>query len=128
MADKRFQSSDAWIFLSLSKADEGTTLRSLVATADWINHAIPTAAEIEGAVNRLSAAGLVKFEGQNFFLTETGKALYEDFHNSKGSMLTIWKKLENHLNQTEFPVLGVRVFKLASDQLTTAIEHYLNKR
>ena len=126
MANKRFQSSDVWIFLSLSKSNEGTTLGSLIAKADWINHAIPTAEEIEGAVNRLSAAGLVKFEGQIFFLTESGRALYEEFHDRKGSMLTLWEKLEKHLNQSDFPVLVSPAFKLAPHQLAKAVEHYLN--
>lgn len=128
MTNKRFQSSDAWIFLSLSKVEEGTTLEALLAKADWINHAILTAEEIEGAVNRLSAAGLVKFEGQIFFLTESGRALYKEFHDRKGSMLTLWKELEKHLNQSDFPVVAVPAFKLAPHQLAAAVDHYLNKR
>ena len=53
MGQMAFQHADAWIFVSLAfyQGDMGTSLRDLFATADYINHAAPTAGEIEGAQN-----------------------------------------------------------------------------
>ena len=83
MDNNRFQHSDAWIFLSINSVEDGTALEDLTAKADWINHAIPTESEVEGALNRLSKAGLVDFQDANLFLTESGKELYEHIHSKK---------------------------------------------
>jgi hypothetical protein len=41
------------------KHEEGCRLERLIAVADFINHAIPSLEEMHGALNRLSAAGLI---------------------------------------------------------------------
>jgi hypothetical protein len=53
-----FESSDAWILLAISFAggDGAARLPEIIAAADYINHAIPTAGELDGALNRLPAA------------------------------------------------------------------------
>jgi len=56
-----FQWSDAWLLHAVCAAGGGraTTLASVVAAGDYINHAVLTAAEIRGGVARLVAAGHV---------------------------------------------------------------------
>jgi hypothetical protein len=56
--------SDAWILLAAYEAGRShpPTLRRVIAMADLINRVIPTAREINGAIERLSSAGLVTFE------------------------------------------------------------------
>jgi hypothetical protein len=59
-----FQWSDAWLLHAVCAAGGGraTTLASVVAAGDYINHAVLTAAEIRGGVARLVAAGHVVVE------------------------------------------------------------------
>jgi hypothetical protein len=123
----RFQSSDAWIFISLNPSETGTTLESLIATADWINHAILTQAEIEGAVNRLTQAGLLHVEADKFLLTERGHEIHRSVLEKKGSMLTLWPKMEKHLNTLDLPVMLVEEFHLSEKQLEDAYQRYLKR-
>jgi len=125
MIGNRFQSSDAWIFLSLGNDEAGSTLRDIIATADWINHAIPTKQEIEGAINRLSVAGLVKVEDDKFMLTSEGKTIYEKMVGQHRQLLKIWPKLEKYLNTTDFPTLRVKTFKLKRGQLERVYKNYI---
>lgn len=124
MNNNRFKNADAWIFLSLNKIEEGTSLEDLIAKADWINHAIPTEEEVEGAITRLSKAGLVHFRSAKFFLTDSGKELYEYIYGKRGSMLTLWGKLEKHLNKSDFPFLNIEDFKLSAGELQITYEKY----
>jgi hypothetical protein len=114
MDNSRFKNADAWTFLSLSNIETGTSLEDLIAKADWINHAIPTEEEVEGAITRLSKAGLVQFRSAKLFLTDSGKELYEYIYGQRGSMLTLWGKLEKHLNKSDFPLLNIEDFKLSA--------------
>ena len=124
MDSNRFRHSDAWIFLSLNNMEEGTSLEDLIAKADGINHAIPTENEVEGALNRLSKADLVHFINAKFFLTDSGKELYEYIYKQKGSLLTLWEKLEKHLNKSNFPLLTIEEFKLKPKELYKAYKKY----
>jgi hypothetical protein len=66
--------SDAWILLAISYADQpqGAELPEIVATADGINHAIPSATELDGALNRLLAAGLIRRHKDAIAVTAAG--------------------------------------------------------
>jgi hypothetical protein len=120
----RFIASDAWIFISLNPGGAATALDDLLATADWINHAIPSLAEIEGAVNRLAQAGLVRAEAEKLYLTESGVALYCLHSGKRPAMLTLWKKIETHLNTADLPVLALAEFQLSQDQYAQACQRY----
>ena len=123
----RFQSSDAWVFISINPSEAGTTLEFLIATADWINHAIPTQNEIEGAVNRLAQAGLLRVEADKFFLTEPGHEIQRSILAKKGSMIKLWAKMEKHLNETELPVVVADEFHLSANQLEDAHQRYIKR-
>jgi hypothetical protein len=124
MDNNRFQHSDAWIFLSLNNIEGGTSLEDLIAKADYINHAIPAEDEVEGAITRLSKAGLVRFGDAKFFLTDFGEELFEYIYSQKGSMLALWDKLEKHLNKSDFPLLNIEDFKLRPGELHVAYKKY----
>jgi hypothetical protein len=68
--------SDAWFLESLgwTSREEGTgaMLVDVISAADYINHAVLTREEIEGAVNRLRSAGLLEVTGERFLLTAAG--------------------------------------------------------
>jgi hypothetical protein len=67
--------SDAWFLEAVGWSEAGVTLVELISTADYIDHAILTRDEIEGAVDRLRPAGLLRVDEGRFVLTEAGQSL-----------------------------------------------------
>lgn len=126
MEQPRFQHSDAWILTSMAfyQGRTGTSLRDLIATADYINHAIPSEDEIEGAINRLGTAGLVTVEDDYFYVTRAGREALRQFHRKGVRLLQVWELLENYLATAELPSLEFPAFKLKSGQLKTASNSY----
>jgi hypothetical protein len=58
--DPRFAECDSILFLALFwGGNRLCTLTDLIARYDWVNRVIPTADELDGALNRLLAAGLI---------------------------------------------------------------------
>jgi hypothetical protein len=72
---------DAWIFLSIADthgrpAEYSDPLATVMSNADWRNRGVPSAAEFEHAVRDLSGAGLIRADGVQFSLTDSGQALW----------------------------------------------------
>src|SRR5438045_4909453 len=107
MEQQRFQHSDAWILTSMAfyQRRTGTSLRDLIATADYINHSIPNDDEIEGAINRLASAGLVTVEEDYFYVTRAGRDALRQFHRKGITLLQVWELLEKYLDSAELPNL-----------------------
>jgi len=126
MTNQRFQHSDAWIFISMAfyQGEAGTSLRDLIATADYINHAIPTDDEIEAAINRLSSAGLVTVQDDHFYLTAAGRIVLQEFHGKRTSLLKMWELVGKQLDSAEFPQLEIPAFKLKPEQFRAAYNSY----
>ncbi len=76
----RFVWSDAWILLALlySGGKEGTDLRATIAAADFINHAIPTYDELNGALARLQAARYLERRGRTYRVTPRVLSAYAE--------------------------------------------------
>ena len=66
---------DAWILAATSSAAQGCTLTDLVATADGINHAVPSTAEIADSLAHLIGSGLLLWDGDHILLTPAGRAM-----------------------------------------------------
>jgi hypothetical protein len=70
--------SDVWLLRSIAGRDaaSGATLRGIIATADYLNHAVPDEAEFTGALDRLCAAGLAGYDlvAGRYWLTPAGHA------------------------------------------------------
>jgi hypothetical protein len=80
--------TDAWIFASLS-ARGATTLPDLVARADMLNHAIPTAVEIHAALRALYREGLVTARRLPVALTARGRRIQADGLARRGGLFAI---------------------------------------
>lgn len=63
----------AWILLSVTT--QPTSLHRIIATADAINHAIPTQEELNVSLGWLAHRGLIRKDGELYRLTETGGEL-----------------------------------------------------
>ncbi|MEU0559898.1 hypothetical protein [Dactylosporangium sp. NPDC006015] len=70
--------SDVWILRSISGVDSarGSSLRGVIAAADYLNHAIPREDEFVAGLGRLAAAGLVEFDvaADRYWLTAAGQS------------------------------------------------------
>ena len=97
--DTKFAWYDAWILLAILYNHERgpSSLQDILATADAINHAIPTRAKLNDALNRILAAGyIVEHEG-NFAVTEAARAGYSKVTKPRTSMLAELERMENLL-------------------------------
>jgi hypothetical protein len=67
----RFLWSDAWLLDAIARASKThpASLADIIAAADMIQHALPTADELHGALLRLTAAGYIIEIDQRFLLT-----------------------------------------------------------
>ena len=77
-SSRAWADSDSWLFAAFADCGDGpVTLVDMLSTADAIMHAIPGEAEVEGAVRRLSAAGLLRVTQDGFLVTPRGRELRE---------------------------------------------------
>lgn len=70
---RQFVESDSWILLSIVHACRGEQLADLsniIDRANAIMHAMPTVEELDGALNRLIAAGFVDYQRGILSVTE----------------------------------------------------------
>jgi hypothetical protein len=81
--------SDAWIFVAVALSGSPASLSALIHTADAINHAIPTAAEVNGALDRLQAWGLVRLGPEGVSVTEAGTVMFEGVQPGGRGMLAL---------------------------------------
>ncbi len=105
-----WQWSDAWIFASVlftSELDD-CRLQDIMAAADFINHAIPTLAEMHGALNRLLSGRLITIRKSSLFApTESALAL---FAKAEGSCTNRGLEIVDGLRKLlDCPCCGVRL-------------------
>jgi hypothetical protein len=87
-----FEWSDAWVLLVVvvGGGQAGADLRGIIAAADYINHAIPTYAELDGGLMRLKSIGFVEEHGSTYRVsddiwaryvvtTKPGRSIWQDF-------------------------------------------------
>jgi hypothetical protein len=71
--------ADAWLLIATGLASRTgrATLAAVIGGADAIQHAIPAFDEVDGGLARLSAAGLLRRDGDAFCLTAQGLGLVD---------------------------------------------------
>lgn len=67
--------ADAWILAAIGPATRSDDLRDLVAQADFLDDAVPTAEELGRALGRLLASGLVVEVDGRWVPTDAGRAV-----------------------------------------------------
>jgi hypothetical protein len=78
-ADPDHLGANAWLFIAIAdpSTEHTNPLSNVIATADFYQHGIPTATDIEHAVRDLSAAGLARATGTSLALTERGQEMWQ---------------------------------------------------
>ncbi len=94
-----FVSSDSWILLALrwASSERPAQLQDILYSADAINHAIPTAEELDGALNRLLAAGFITREEGGFRLTDLAHVTIAKVTRKRREILDLWEDLSRLL-------------------------------
>jgi hypothetical protein len=94
--------SDAWVLTAACiRETNPVSLVDLIEAGDYINHAILLDEEINGALSRLAAAGLVQVEGYDIVITDQGQRLYEEATSSRLSVIEMTDAVSRALNRLD---------------------------
>lgn len=104
MTSSEFGWADGWLFFALIPALENDAfdLRGVIAAADGMNHAIPMVDELNAAMNRFVAAGLLSGIGGLPRPTDAARALLAEAYTWAGSIHELFRPLADELNR-RFP-------------------------
>ena len=123
----RYHPSDAWVLLSLAAASfrGPCSLRGLISAADYINRAVIERAEIEGGLNRLASAGLVKISPTGFALTPRSRRLLLGLESETRSLLGQWDLLSSRLPKLRSFGRPVPRWRLGRERYARAVAAYM---
>ncbi|MFL5847199.1 MAG: hypothetical protein ACJ762_21180 [Solirubrobacteraceae bacterium] len=95
----------AWILQAVARSGPRGTLRSVISNADAINMTVPTREELERAVQRLQAAGLVKTYGTIPRATRAGRRIVRESRPGWGESIgSVTARVESLLlEQVPYP-------------------------
>lgn len=123
-------SSDTWVLLAVLYAggEDGKTLREVINTADYINHAIPTYEELAGGLARLLAAGLVVEQSGRYRAAAGVAARYDDLAAAHRRLWPVWDELERfvqvHLPRAHAPAPPPVISRAVYE---AAVEDYIRR-
>jgi hypothetical protein len=66
-----FEDTDPWILCAIALAPHPASLRQVISVADYLNAALPSLLELNGALGRLGRAGLVRRTGDILEISES---------------------------------------------------------
>jgi hypothetical protein len=121
-----FTSTDTWMMLALlfSSAKNGVTLRDLIATADYLNHAIPTYDELAGSLLHLRRAGYAIKRGDRYCATPVIRSYYAQTTRPRRSISKDWQDVERFL-QTAVVTKTTPARRLSRIAYDKAVRAYL---
>jgi hypothetical protein len=122
-----FTSTDAWIMFSLlfGSAENGSTLRALIATADYINHAVPTYDELSESLQHLMQAGYVIKRADRYCATPAIRSYYEQATHPRRSINKDWQDVERFLQTIEV-TKSITCRRLSRAAYDKAVRAYLS--
>lgn len=114
------------MFLSIaySAQDRPATLDELYAAADHINCAIPTHEEIQGGINRLASAGLVRVEEGRFTLSDLGRQMFDRVCRQTPYPRIQPELIEQQLRSARFSVVAHISWDLSASESDAALSRY----
>jgi formylglycine-generating enzyme required for sulfatase activity len=126
--------NDAWIFVSAVIAERlerdralhaalpvtGASLADVLAAADFLNHSVPTRAELEESVRRLAGAGLLTVDDDLVEVAPAGEQLWRTrpFSGLSSAVVT----LQTQLNRSSTP--GDSDWRLDEQAYAAAVREY----
>ena len=123
--------SDVWLLMAIlmGNANEGVSLKSIIANGDGINHAIFTHAELESGFCRLTNSNLILEKDGLFFPTSKANEIFKKVNDENKTMKDAWDILESTLNSKPYTPKKVEVGDCKYDgysisDVDKAIEEY----
>ena len=127
MLELRWVWSDAWVLWSIAAGStELTSLQQLISAADYLNHAVPTYAELAGALGRLVAAGCVERTGRGYRASTTIREVLAAVQTPRSSGLAEVDALFAHLETLE--AVGAMDKALSRSAYRRAVDEYTGGR
>jgi len=129
--------SDAWFLLATIYAarESSAPLSEVIAAADYIQHAILTFEETEGALARLSENGYLAFSAGNISISEKTNEFYRSVTKTRRKVLDEQKDLANFIGakawdpkfDLKLSNAGVAFPSLTTQLFDDAVQAYLGK-
>jgi hypothetical protein len=98
--------NEAWIFVSIGDAGGDTDwvgLDALIRMADFNNHLVPNADELEEAISNLVAARLVEADDTRTRLTAVGRDLFREVNERPVGFITRFADLDGEWRARGYP-------------------------
>ena len=125
----------AWICHAIAMAtgsQEKASLRHVIATADYINHAVPTFSEFRTCFEALQSVGLVRYHRDHCEPSPALRAAYEQIQARDRSVQKQYQALEKWLFAWEQQPTDAGLFEVVEGELVDAatfeasVQAYLN--
>jgi hypothetical protein len=119
--------TDAWILAAIGSAaialQKPISLHDLVSSADYLNRLIPSAAEVDEAVNHLAKAGLVRVQDRRFCVTSDAEVWLNRFGWASGrDVISVWMNLAEAWDGQALPLTDPTFeFRLKTGELEGAV-------
>lgn len=126
---KSWSWSDGWILMAifLARKEENPTLAYVIATADAINHAIPTPTELSPAFTRLTNAGILRIENDQYRIEEKYLAEIEKAYRGRGGLFESANKGEKWLNRLKQEIKLTPKITVTEEDAEKAYNIYISK-
>ena len=119
-SDHEWAFADVWLLAAIGVYGRPCSLTEVIASADWINHAILLESEVETALGRLVGAGLVRvLDEWRLELTDEGTELW-----SGGAGGDLHKHLDSVASQLAAFEPGATRVALPAGSMRRAIDDY----
>jgi hypothetical protein len=127
MKEIEFSKTNALIMWAVRQDEGGTALPGLIAAADYVNHAIPTAREINRAITKGLRAGLlivtdgrIKYSAQH---TESIQDIITKPKKAYDSVIALYK----FLSDREWKEICQDTYEVSDDDVKGAYDIYIQQ-
>jgi hypothetical protein len=118
--------NDAWILTAtcLARKRGGATLAEVIAAADVINHAIPTAGQLSRAFSRLVDCGIVQVKNDRYLLPPNWQRAVRKALQGKGGLFSNVDKCLKWLKKTGLEPGQSSTVTVSDSDVRTAYDRY----
>ena len=121
-----FSSDDSWVLLSvLLCGRNGGSLRDLLATGDYANHAVMSFAILRGGLHRLRRAGLVVLDGGKYRAAPRAVRRWLVIRERERNLISAWRLLERWLEKQTIMGEIARYGRITNTSYQRAVAEYL---
>jgi len=118
--------TDGWILMSVyvTHGDVGASLDELIAAADAMNHAIPTAGELSRSLTRLVGCGILTEVDDRFRIPDHYLPLLAKANQGKGGLFSTPDKGKKWLSRMTFDLNDAVEVSISAERSEEAYKQY----